>query len=111
MAFQENTQILITQSNLVRDRDFSTASSLPVIGRHAHADQYKAVDFVVPGAGQLTLSFKGADGLDITRVINDFKGPGVALGMFNTDESIRFEGFDNLVGKGGETCWPKGACF
>uniref|UniRef100_A0A2P2I052 Isocitrate dehydrogenase [NADP] n=1 Tax=Hirondellea gigas TaxID=1518452 RepID=A0A2P2I052_9CRUS len=60
-----------------------------VIGRHAHADQYKAIDFVVPGAGQLTISFKGEDGQTISHVINDFKGPGIALGMFNTDESIR----------------------
>jgi len=60
-----------------------------VIGRHAHADQYKATDFVVPGAGQLTLTFKPADGsAPIQHVVNDFKGPGVALGMFNTDASI-----------------------
>lgn len=59
-----------------------------VIGRHAHADQYKAVDYLVPGAGQLTLTWKGKDGKVIEEVINDFKGPGVALGMFNTDESI-----------------------
>ncbi|XP_043647043.1 isocitrate dehydrogenase [NADP] cytoplasmic isoform X1 [Drosophila teissieri] len=59
-----------------------------VIGRHAHADQYKAVDYVVPGPGKLTLTWKGADGQVIDEVINDFKGPGVALGMFNTDASI-----------------------
>lgn len=59
-----------------------------VIGRHAHADQYKAVDYLVPGEGQLTLTWKGKDGKVIEEVINDFKGPGVALGMFNTDESI-----------------------
>ncbi|XP_018006637.1 isocitrate dehydrogenase [NADP] cytoplasmic [Hyalella azteca] len=60
-----------------------------IIGRHAHADQYKCVDFVVPGPGQLTLSFTGQDGQVISQVVNDFKGAGVALGMFNTDESIR----------------------
>ena len=60
-----------------------------VIGRHAHADQYKAIDFVVPGPGKLTMSFKGEDGKEITHTVNDFKGAGVALGMFNTDESIR----------------------
>ncbi|KAF2346814.1 Isocitrate dehydrogenase NADP-dependent, partial [Trinorchestia longiramus] len=60
-----------------------------IIGRHAHADQYKCVDFVVPGPGQLTMSFKGEDGQEISHVVNDFKGAGVALGMFNTDESIR----------------------
>ncbi|XP_017006453.2 isocitrate dehydrogenase [NADP] cytoplasmic isoform X1 [Drosophila takahashii] len=59
-----------------------------VIGRHAHADQYKAVDYVVPGPGKLTLTWKGADGQVIDEVINDFKGAGVALGMFNTDDSI-----------------------
>ncbi|KAH8365919.1 hypothetical protein KR093_007303 [Drosophila rubida] len=59
-----------------------------VIGRHAHADQYKAVDFVVPGPGELTLSWKGNDGNTIDECINVFKGPGVALGMFNTDASI-----------------------
>ncbi|KRF84084.1 isocitrate dehydrogenase [NADP] cytoplasmic isoform X2 [Drosophila virilis] len=59
-----------------------------VIGRHAHADQYKAVDYVVPGPGQLTLTWKGTDGRIINEVINDFKGPGIALGMYNTDESI-----------------------
>ncbi|XP_050688976.1 isocitrate dehydrogenase [NADP] cytoplasmic-like [Eriocheir sinensis] len=62
-----------------------------VIGRHAHADQYKAVDFVVPGAGKLEISWTPADGSSgaIKEVINDFKGAGVALGMFNTDDSIR----------------------
>ncbi|KAH8286264.1 hypothetical protein KR054_005517 [Drosophila jambulina] len=59
-----------------------------VIGRHAHADQYKAVDYVVPGPGKLTLTWKGTDGQVIEEVINDFKGAGVALGMFNTDASI-----------------------
>jgi isocitrate dehydrogenase len=59
------------------------------IGRHAHADQYKAQDFVVPGAGKVELKFtpaKGGEG--ITRVVYDFKGPGVTLGMYNTDDSI-----------------------
>lgn len=60
-----------------------------IIGRHAHADQYKAVDFVVPGAGKLTLSWVPAgEGKPIEHVVHDFKGPGVALGMFNTDDSI-----------------------
>ncbi|KAG8232790.1 hypothetical protein J437_LFUL012684 [Ladona fulva] len=59
-----------------------------IIGRHAHADQYKATDFVVPGAGTLELSWKPASGEGIHRVVHSFKGPGVALGMFNTDESI-----------------------
>lgn len=60
-----------------------------IIGRHAHADQYKATDFIVPGAGKLTLTWTSNDGKDkIEEVINDFKGAGVALGMFNTDASI-----------------------
>lgn len=60
-----------------------------VIGRHAHADQYKATDFVVPGAGKLEISFVPSDGgSPIKHVIHDFQGPGVALGMFNTDASI-----------------------
>jgi len=60
-----------------------------IIGRHAHADQYKATDFLVPGAGKLEITFKPSDGsAPIVHTINDFKGAGVALGMFNTDESI-----------------------
>jgi isocitrate dehydrogenase len=61
-----------------------------VIGRHAYADQYAATDFVVPGAGKLTLTFTPADGsAPVTRQVFDFKGGGVALGMYNLDESIR----------------------
>ncbi|XP_067644092.1 isocitrate dehydrogenase [NADP] cytoplasmic isoform X2 [Eurosta solidaginis] len=60
-----------------------------VIGRHAHGDQYKATDFVTPGAGTLTLSFEPADGgKAISHEVYQYKGPGVALAMFNTDESI-----------------------
>jgi len=60
-----------------------------IIGRHAHADQYKATDFIVPGAGKLTLSWRSNDGDEkIEMVVNDFNGAGVALGMFNTDASI-----------------------
>ncbi|XP_060527857.1 isocitrate dehydrogenase [NADP] cytoplasmic [Cylas formicarius] len=59
-----------------------------IIGRHAHADQYKATDFVVPGAGQLELVFSGSDGQQIKHTVHQYQGPGVALGMFNTDESI-----------------------
>jgi len=61
-----------------------------VIGRHAHADQYKAQDFVVPGAGKVELTFTPTSGGEaIKRVVFDFKGPGVTLGMYNTDESIK----------------------
>lgn len=60
-----------------------------VIGRHAHADQYKATDFVVPGAGKLQLIFTPKDGsAPIVHTVNDYDGAGVALGMFNTDKSI-----------------------
>lgn len=60
-----------------------------IIGRHAHADQYKAVDFVVPGPGKLEISWTGVSGEKIQHVVNDFKGAGVAQAQFNTDESIR----------------------
>lgn len=59
-----------------------------VIGRHAHGDQYKATDFVVPGAGKLELTWVGSNGEKISHVVYDYKGAGVALAMFNTDESI-----------------------
>ena len=61
-----------------------------VIGRHAFGDQYRATDFVVPGAGVLTMSFKPADGsAPIEREVFTFPGGGVAMGMYNLDESIR----------------------
>ncbi|HEV2303239.1 MAG TPA: NADP-dependent isocitrate dehydrogenase [Stellaceae bacterium] len=61
-----------------------------VIGRHAYADQYAATDFVVPGAGKLTMTFTPADGgAPVTREVFNFPGAGVALGMYNLDESIR----------------------
>ena len=63
-----------------------------VVGRHAHADQYKAVDFKVPGSGALTISFKGDNGETITHEVHRFKeggAGGVAMAMFNTAESIR----------------------
>jgi isocitrate dehydrogenase len=61
-----------------------------VIGRHAYADQYAASDFVVPGKGKLTLTFTPTDGgAPIVRDVFDFPGGGVALGMYNLDESIR----------------------
>jgi isocitrate dehydrogenase len=60
-----------------------------VIGRHAHADQYKATDMLVSTAGKLTMTFTPSDGsAPQVYTINDFKGPGVAMGMYNTDESI-----------------------
>ncbi|CEF71066.1 Isocitrate dehydrogenase [NADP] [Strongyloides ratti] len=59
-----------------------------IIGRHAHADQYKATDFVVPGSGKLEIKFIGDDGTEIKHEVFQFKGPGVSLSMYNTDESI-----------------------
>jgi isocitrate dehydrogenase len=60
-----------------------------VIGRHAYADQYAATDFVVPGAGTLTMTFTPRGGEPVTRKVFDFPSGGVALGMYNLDESIR----------------------
>lgn len=60
-----------------------------IIGRHAHADQYKATDFVVPGPGTLTLSYKPSDGGEgQTYTVHEFAGAGVAMAMYNTDKSI-----------------------
>lgn len=60
-----------------------------VIGRHAFGDQYKATDFKVPGAGRLTIKFEGEDGEVIEHEVFQFPGAGVAMGMYNVDESIR----------------------
>ena len=61
-----------------------------VIGRHAFGDQYRATDFLVPGAGKLTMTFQPADGGEATTYdIFDFPEAGVAMGMYNLDESIR----------------------
>ena len=61
-----------------------------VIGRHAFGDQYRATDFRVPGPGKLTMTYTPADGgPPETREIFDFPGGGIAMGMYNLDESIR----------------------
>ena len=60
-----------------------------IVGRHAFGDQYKATDFVVPGKGKLTMKFEGEDGKVIEQEIYKFNGPGVAMGMYNVEESIR----------------------
>ncbi|HXR70179.1 NADP-dependent isocitrate dehydrogenase [Actinocrinis sp.] len=61
-----------------------------VIGRHAFGDQYRATDLKVPGPGTLTLTFTPQDGSEpIELNVFDFPGPGVALAMYNLDESIR----------------------
>src|SRR5919112_3785021 len=59
------------------------------IGRHAFGDQYRATDFVTKGKGKLTVKFEGEDGTKQEFEVYNFKGDGVALTMYNTDESIR----------------------
>ncbi len=60
-----------------------------VIGRHAFGDQYRATDMLIPGPGRLTVRFEPADGgAAIEREIFEFPSAGVALGMYNLDESI-----------------------
>ena len=61
-----------------------------VIGRHAFGDQYRATDFLVPGPGKLTMTFQPESGGDpVTYDVFDFPEAGVAMGMYNLDESIR----------------------
>lgn len=61
-----------------------------VIGRHAFGDQYRATDMVVPGPGKLTMTFQPSDGGEaVTHEVYDFKAGGVAMSMYNLDESIR----------------------
>jgi isocitrate dehydrogenase len=60
-----------------------------IIGRHAYGDQYRATDFKVPGKGKLTLTFVGEDGTKIEREVFAFPGSGVAMSMYNLDDSIR----------------------
>jgi len=61
-----------------------------IIGRHAFGDQYRATDFVVPGEGTLTMTFTPADGSQPMEIeVYQFPGAGVALAMYNLDESIR----------------------
>ena len=61
-----------------------------VVGRHAFGDQYRATDFLVPGAGKLTMKWEAADGSDSKEFeVYDFQSSGIAMGMYNLDESIR----------------------
>jgi isocitrate dehydrogenase len=61
-----------------------------IIGRHAFGDQYRATDLVVPGEGRLTLSFTPKNGSDPVELnVYDFPGAGVAMAMYNLDDSIR----------------------
>ncbi|CAO3400297.1 NADP-dependent isocitrate dehydrogenase [Azospirillum melinis] len=63
-----------------------------IIGRHAFGDQYKATDFVVPGPGKMTIKWEAADGSSqIEHEVFDYPSAGVAMGMYNLDDSI--EGF------------------
>ena len=76
-----------------------------IVGRHAFGDQYRATDFVVPGKGKLTMKFEGEDGQVIKHTIYQFEGGGVAMGMYNIDESIRgfaHSCFNMALSKG----WP-----
>lgn len=60
-----------------------------VVGRHAFGDQYRATDFVAEGPGKFEMVFTPADGGETKKFeVFNFKGPGVALGMYNTEESI-----------------------
>ncbi|MCG6857275.1 MAG: NADP-dependent isocitrate dehydrogenase [Salaquimonas sp.] len=60
-----------------------------IVGRHAFGDQYRATDFRFPGKGQLTIKFTGEDGQVIEHVVYDAPGSGVAMAMYNLDDSIR----------------------
>jgi len=77
-----------------------------VIGRHAFGDQYRATDFIVPGKGKLTMKFEPADGSKpIEKQVFEFPAAGVALGMYNLDESIR--GFARAcLNYGHDLGWP-----
>ena len=60
-----------------------------IVGRHAFGDQYRATDFRFPGKGKLTMKFVGEDGTEIEHEVFDAPASGVAMGMYNLDESIR----------------------
>jgi len=61
-----------------------------IIGRHAHGDQYKATDFVVPGPGTVTITYTPTDGSEpVVHEVANFPGGGIAMGMYNFDDSIR----------------------
>ena len=60
-----------------------------IVGRHAFGDQYRATDFRFPGKGKLTIKFVGDDGQEIEHEVFQSPGSGVAMAMYNLDESIR----------------------
>ena len=77
-----------------------------VIGRHAYGDQYRATDFKVPGPGKLTMTFTpSGGGKPVSYEVFDFPEPGIAMGMYNLDESIR--GFGRAcLNYGLQRGWP-----
>ena len=76
-----------------------------IVGRHAFGDQYRATDFVVPGKGKLTMKFEGEDGQVMEFDVFNFPGGGVAMGMYNLDESIK--GFARAcMNMGLQKGWP-----
>src|SRR5580658_2040148 len=63
-----------------------------IIGRHAHGDQYRATDFVVPGPGTVSITYQPGEGTDaepFSLEVAQFSGSGIAMGMYNFDDSIR----------------------
>ena len=60
-----------------------------VVGRHAFGDQYRATDFLVPGPGRLTMKWVGDDGRELEHEVFHYPSSGVAMGMYNLDDSIR----------------------
>ena len=60
-----------------------------VVGHHAFGDQYRATDFKVPGKGRMTIKFEGDDGTVIEKEVFKFPSAGVAMAMYNLDDSIR----------------------
>jgi isocitrate dehydrogenase len=60
-----------------------------IVGRHAFGDQYRATDFKVPGKGRMTIKFEGEDGTVIEKEVFKFPSAGVAMAMYNLDDSIR----------------------
>lgn len=76
-----------------------------IIGRHAFGDQYRATDTVIKGKGKLTMTFTAEDGTETNWTVYDFKGDGVAMCMYNNDDSIKGFArscFNMAISKG----WP-----
>lgn len=76
-----------------------------IVGRHAFGDQYKATDFKIPSSGKLSIKFVGDNGEIIEKEVFNFKGSGIAMAMYNVDESIKgfaYSCFNLALQKG----WP-----